>query len=67
MSKWEYKTVTFETTGLWGGSLNVSNFDNEVNKYGQDGWEMVSCFATHQAQGKSSAVFAVFKREIEDW
>lgn len=62
MPKWEYKTVSFETTGLWGGNLNVSQFEKELNKYGEKGWEMISSFATHQTQGKSAYVFVVFKR-----
>lgn len=66
MAKWEYKTVAFETKGTWGGSLDVSLFDEELNKNGKSGWEMVSCFVTQQTQGVTKAVFAVFKREIEE-
>lgn len=65
MRKWEYKTIAFETTGLWGGILNTRRFEEELNQYGEEGWEMVSSFATQQAYGKSASVFVVFKREKE--
>lgn len=62
MGKWEYITIKVETEGAFGGILDVRNFDNELNKYGEQGWELVSCISTNAAYGKTREVIVVFKR-----
>lgn len=64
MRRWEYKTVEFNTKGFWGGKLDTEEFNNHLNSLGRDGWELISCFDTNQAEGSSRKVFAVFKREM---
>lgn len=66
MDKWEYKTVKFQTKGFWGGILEESSFNMELNRYGDDGWEVISCFDTSQHEGGSREVIVVFKRKKED-
>ncbi len=63
MIQWEYKTKEFTTTGFSGGLLNISDFNDTLNAYGNDGWELVSCFDTNQTQGASRKVIAVLKRQ----
>lgn len=60
---WEYKTIEFETKGWAGGLLDINVFNESLNKMGKDGWELVNCFDTSQAQGASRKVIAVFKRQ----
>jgi len=62
LEKWEYISIKVETKGLMGGILDVSHFDNELNNFGEQGWELVSCFSTAQDGGKSREIVAVFKR-----
>jgi hypothetical protein len=62
MQKWEYKTLAFDTKGFAGGLLDIDLFNDTLNKYGYEGWELVSCFDTNQAQGASRKVIAVLKR-----
>jgi hypothetical protein len=62
MEKWEYRSVKFETEGFLGGKLDIKDFDYEINKLGDQGWELVSCFTTNKGQGESREVIAVFKR-----
>ena len=62
MEKWEYTTVKFELTGFTGGILKVEDFDYELNKLGEQGWELVSCFTSNASQGYSRDAIAVFKR-----
>ncbi len=62
MEKWEYTTVKFELKGFSGGILKVEDFDYELNKLGEQGWELVSCFSNNAAQGYSRDAIAVFKR-----
>lgn len=51
-----------ETKGFIGGILEIKDFDCQLNKLGEEGWELVSCFTTNQGQGTSREVIAVFKR-----
>ena len=62
MEKWEYKSVKLETEGFLGGILDINDFDYELNKLGEQGWELVSCFTTNKSQGESREAIAVFKR-----
>lgn len=62
MEQWEYATVQFHTGGFLGGKLDLDEFATELNMYGSEGWELVSCFDTSKEQGKSRDVIAVFKR-----
>jgi hypothetical protein len=60
---WEYLSIKFETGGAFGGILDISKFNNELNKFGEQGWELVSCISTSAAYGKSREVIAVLKRK----
>ncbi|HYE09430.1 MAG TPA: DUF4177 domain-containing protein [Patescibacteria group bacterium] len=64
MERWEYKTIKVNTKGFAGGILEIQEFDNELNKMGSEGWELVSCFDTNQSHGSSREVVAVFKRKM---
>lgn len=63
MEKWEYVSVKVETKGALGGILDIREFDYELNKLGEQGWELVSCISTNAGYGKSREVIAVFKRK----
>lgn len=63
MEKWEYVSIKVETKGFIGGILEIEDFDYQLNKLGEDGWELVSCFSTNAGQGTSREVIAVFKRK----
>jgi hypothetical protein len=64
--KWEYMTVMFATTGFWvGGNLDGNAFNAELNKLGEQGWELVSVFHTNMSQGLTRDVFAVLKRQTQ--
>lgn len=62
MQKWEYITLDFETKGFAGGLLDIDLFNETLNSYGNEGWELVSCFVTSMGQGASRKVIAVMKR-----
>jgi hypothetical protein len=64
--KWEYMTVMFAATGFWlGGILDGKAFNDELNKLGEQGWELVSVFDTNMADGKTRDVVAVLKRRSQ--
>lgn len=62
MIQWEYKTIKFKTGGFLGGKVDEIEFEEELNQYGEEGWELVSCFDTSMGQGTSRDVIVVFKR-----
>jgi len=62
LEKWEYTSIKVESKGLLGGMLDISQFDNKLNNFGEQGWELVSCFSTTQDGGKCREIVAVFKR-----
>jgi hypothetical protein len=64
--KWEYMTVMFMAKGFWlGGKLDGNAFNEELNKLGEQGWELVSVFDTNMAQGQTRDVIAVLKRQTQ--
>jgi hypothetical protein len=52
MNQWEYKTIKFKTDGFLGGKINEEQFEEELNRFGYDGWELVSCFDRSMSQGR---------------
>lgn len=63
LDQWEYKTIKYKTIGFLGGKVDEEQFEETLNQYGFDGWELVSCFDTSNSQGQSSDVIIVFKRK----
>lgn len=63
MERWEYKSLKVETKGFLGGILDTDDFDNKLNLLGEQGWELVSCFATNSGNGTTREVIAVLKRK----
>ncbi|GIP49397.1 hypothetical protein J53TS2_29880 [Paenibacillus sp. J53TS2] len=66
MNKWEYKTIKVKPGGFMGGKVDETEFERELNQFGQYGWEVVSCFDTSYGQGTSREVIVVFKRPVVD-
>lgn len=65
MDKYEYKTLTYDTKGFWGGSVDAGQFQSELNILGNDGWELVSSISTTQSYGSSKSIVCIFKRKKE--
>ncbi|AJS60008.1 DUF4177 domain-containing protein [Paenibacillus sp. IHBB 10380] len=63
MDQWEYKTIKYKTIGFLGGKVDEEQFEEDLNQYGFDGWELVSCFDTSNMQGQTVEVIIVFKRK----
>ena len=65
MEKFEYKVVTFDTTGFFGGNVETRQVETQLNLLGNDGWEMVSSTSTNQSYGASKSIVCIFKRRKE--
>ena len=63
MEKFEYKVMTFDTKGFWGGQVEVNQIEKRLKQLGDDGWEMVSCTSTNQSYGASKSIVCIFKRK----
>ncbi len=63
MEKFEYKVITFDTKGIFGGNVETVQIENQLNLFGNDGWEMVSCTSTNQSYGASKSLVCIFKRK----
>lgn len=63
MDKWEYTVFKVETKGMLGGILDAARLEEELNRFGEKGWELVSSFATSKGYGESREVISIFKRK----
>lgn len=63
MERWEYKSFKVGTGGFAGGILEIEDFNAELNKLGEQGWELVSCLSTNMGQGATRDVVAILKRK----
>jgi hypothetical protein len=62
--QWEYRTLKYKTGGFLGGKVDEQEFEEILNQYGYEGWELVSCFDTSVSQGASRDIIAIFKRRV---
>jgi hypothetical protein len=62
--QWEYRTLKYKTGGFLGGKVDEQEFEEILNQYGYEGWELVSCFDTSVSQGVSRDIIAIFKRRV---
>lgn len=62
METWEYRTIKLPLKGMIGGILETDEFDSLLNREGEQGWELVSCFSTNGGNGYGREAVAVLKR-----
>ncbi len=65
MEKWEYRTIKVEPKGIMGGILDVEDFDYQLNKLGEQGWELVTSVPANYVGMMSFKVYYTFKRVIQ--
>lgn len=63
MRKFEYKVIQLKPSSLWSFNVSVDEVEDVLNKYGQEGWELVSMIDTNSA-GTTTGYLLSFKREI---
>ena len=66
MEKFEYKVVTYDTHGFFGGSVEEGQVENQLNMLGNDGWELVGCTSSNQSYGSTKSLVCIFKRKKDD-
>ena len=65
MDKYEYKVYTYDTKGMFGGKLDKTDLESQLNKFGNEGWEMISCTSSNQSYGSTKSIVFIFKRKKE--
>ena len=63
MEKYEYKVLTYDTKGFFGGNVEVYQIEDQLNRLGDEGWEMISCSTTSQSYGANKSMVYIFKRK----
>ena len=63
--RWEYFTLKFPTS-FWLNEVDDSALTQELNKLGNDGWELSGTFPTSASEGRTHQVFFVFKRPLQN-
>ena len=63
--KWEYKSeqIKIASGGFFGTKVNIEGLNELLNKYGRQGWELVS-FQTHRNSSGMGYTLAVFKKPV---
>ena len=61
---WEYKTIVIkEAKSFRGGKFNTDEIEKELNKYGSQGWELVTVATSNKDYGSSASLICIFKRQ----
>lgn len=63
MKKYEYKTITTDAKGLFGGKVDIAGFDEQLNELGEQGWDLIASIASNESYGSTRYVLSTFKRE----
>ncbi len=59
MKKWEYKIINLRSENY----RIDPNYEAELNKQGEEGWEMVAIAAINFKSGATDHIGVIFKRE----
>ncbi|MEN0038352.1 MAG: DUF4177 domain-containing protein [Cellvibrio sp.] len=60
--RWEYKTLSFKKRSFFSGAIDVEAFNQQLDAYGREGWELVSV-CPNTSMGAPSGLVAVLKRQ----
>lgn len=67
MNRYEYDVLKMDISGGFfsgGGTVKEEELRIELNKRGQQGWELVNTVDTNMHEGRSRDLVLIFKREI---
>lgn len=62
--KWEYLTYRYTPTGWFAGSVKIEELNLDLNRFGGEGWELVSGLGMNIEGGGTRDVIFVFKRPV---
>lgn len=62
MTRWEYLTIKFEPSGWTGGKIDSLGLRDELNRRGEEGWEVTGVIEAMCSSGKTRDVVILLKR-----
>lgn len=62
MPKFEYKVIEFKPGGFWGTKLDAVDIETQLNKMGEEGWELLNSLDTNEYNGATKKLLFIFKR-----
>ena len=65
MDQFRYKTYIYNPTGFTGGHVDEREFEDELNRLGSDGWELVSAVSSNAGNGYTREIVCILKKKIE--
>ena len=60
--QWEYRTALIDVSGWISPQVDPGTMNAELDRYGAEGWELVSAFDLNRGHGRSSEIVALLKR-----
>ncbi len=63
MGKFEYRTLVVSANNLFDTDDVEGDFGDELNKLGNDGWELVSGTSSKEEYDSSKNLMLIFKRQ----
>ncbi|MDR0958424.1 MAG: DUF4177 domain-containing protein [Clostridiales bacterium] len=64
IKSFEYKTVQIITEGFSRVKIDSPDFNERLNSYGKEGWELISATDSNESYGRTVCIVCIFKREI---
>lgn len=64
MNKYEYKVLKFDVKGLFGGKVDLSEIEAQLNRYGADGWELSHVSEIVNSAPMTSMLVAMLQRRL---
>ncbi len=65
--QFEYKTVVLKEKGVFVTKFNMDSLNEELEKNGKEGWDLVSSFATDLDNNGKKEVILIFKRALDEF
>lgn len=61
-TRWEYKTILYDTVAFLSGKIDVVGLEKVLNDSGREGWELVNMAPHISRLGKGGGLVLVLKR-----
>jgi hypothetical protein len=60
--RWQYQTARLEVGGIMKPKVDLDALRQELDRYGAQGWELVSALPLGESHGKTGGILCVFKK-----
>jgi hypothetical protein len=60
--RWQYQTARVEVGGIIKAKVDLDALRQELDRYGAEGWELVSALPLGGSDGKTGGILCVFKK-----